>query len=326
MGVRHAPARRRSGGTGRGSSRSRRRARWRRSSRRRPPPASARPGGARAASVLPPAISASTSGGAEGGERRRGRGRASAGRTISPCDIGMPPASWARYSPKPICRISRLDLAEPALGVERRGPAGELAQALDVGRDPGQRRAPATGRPRARRSRSGRRCRAAPRAGRAPRPTQAGRRLRGGGGSAAAGREGAASRGRDAGGFGHRRPPRGRVCGAESIAAVACKPRDNRRGRQFGDARLLPLARGRGNFISVAGRLGLPAACGRNGGRMAGLEGFVAEYGDAGRRSARSAALAAGGFAKGVVGFALPLIGARASPARSCPTRWRWRC
>ena len=40
---------------------------------------------------------------------------------------------------------------------------------------------------------------------------------------------------------------------------------------------------------------------------MLGLEGFVAVYGPAAAVGA-TAALAAGGFAKGVVGFALPLI------------------
>ncbi len=41
---------------------------------------------------------------------------------------------------------------------------------------------------------------------------------------------------------------------------------------------------------------------------MTGLEGFIAEY-DAGAAVGAALALAAGGFAKGVVGFALPLGG-----------------
>ena len=38
------------------------------------------------------------------------------GRTISFWPIGRPPCSWARYSPKPICRTKRLALAEAARG------------------------------------------------------------------------------------------------------------------------------------------------------------------------------------------------------------------
>ena len=59
---------------------------------------------------------------------------------------------------------------------------------------------------------------------------------------------------------------------------------------------------------------------------MPGLDGFLDAVRPGARWSARPPALAAGGFAKGVVGFALPLIGAERSPAPSCPTRWRWRC
>jgi uncharacterized membrane protein YfcA len=47
---------------------------------------------------------------------------------------------------------------------------------------------------------------------------------------------------------------------------------------------------------------------GRRSGRVAGLEGFVAQFGVAALAGA-ALGMAAGGFAKGVVGFALPLIG-----------------
>ena len=57
---------------------------------------------------------------------------------------------------------------------------------------------------------------------------------------------------------------------------------------------------------------------------MLGLDGFIAAYGVAALVGA-AAALAAGGFAKGVVGFALPLIGLSLAGA-FVPYRWRWRC
>ena len=75
-------------------------------------------------------------GGAEGGER--GSRPRSAGRAISICDIGMPPASWARYSPEPICRISRSVSPRRPSASSARGPAGELAERLGVGRHPGE--------------------------------------------------------------------------------------------------------------------------------------------------------------------------------------------
>ena len=57
---------------------------------------------------------------------------------------------------------------------------------------------------------------------------------------------------------------------------------------------------------------------------MLGLDGFVDSYGTLAAVGAVGA-MAAGGFAKGVVGFALPLIGLSLAGA-FVPTRWRSRC
>ena len=73
---------------------------------------------ARAASVLPPSISASTAGTRNAATTSSPSPR-SRGRTISFCDIGMPPASCPRYSPQPICRISRSISPKPPAASSR---------------------------------------------------------------------------------------------------------------------------------------------------------------------------------------------------------------
>ena len=148
-------ARRRSGGTGRGSSRSRRRGRWRRSGGAGGRRASARPAG-RGRRRCAAATSAATAGVRKAASAAAPRPRSS-GRTISFCDIAMPPASCARYSPKPICRISRsVSPSRPA----RRAPRAQPAICRRPRhRSPSRRgRARRTGRPRAPGWRGGRRC------------------------------------------------------------------------------------------------------------------------------------------------------------------------
>ena len=159
------------------------------------------------------------------GARPRGCGRRrarraprprSCGRTISPCDIGMPPASWARYSPAPICRISALGLAEGAGGGEARGPRRRAGEGLGVGGRPGEARGRRTGRPRARalemRPPVLTRAASFARAAVDQRPGGGGR----GGGARAAGRRGAAS------GAGRGRL---RSCGGPSAAHCAARNR-----------------------------------------------------------------------------------------------------
>ena len=87
---------------------------------------------ARAASVLPWAIRVWTA-----GVRKAARSEGS-GRAISACDMGMPPASWARYSPAPICRIRRSVSPRRPAACEAGGPCGELAEGFGVGGDPGE--------------------------------------------------------------------------------------------------------------------------------------------------------------------------------------------
>jgi hypothetical protein len=58
----------------------------------------------------------------------RGSARPRSAGAISPWLIGMPPAIWARYSPKPICRISASISPKPGLGLQALGPALHLAQ------------------------------------------------------------------------------------------------------------------------------------------------------------------------------------------------------
>ena len=174
-----------------------------------------------------------------------------------------------------------LDLAEAPGGVEAAGPAGELAQALGI-RSPSRRgRGRRTGRPRAPRSRRGRAVltRAASALARGGDERRGG--LGGGGAAAAGARAGAASRARGRGRLRSSRAPHGRRCVRRGIvAAVAFKPRGKSGERQIRRARLLPpAARRRTTFLALPAP-GFPAKNGAGGGEnMAGLEGFVAEYG-----------------------------------------------
>ena len=151
---RHDLARRRSGGTGRGPSRSPRRGRWRRSWRcPRPRPSARRAARARRRccrrrrAPRPRACA----------RRVGGRGRRRAGRTISTCDIGMPPASWREVLAEGDLQDQPLGLAEAARRRRAARPAGDLAQRLGIGRHPGEAVRRRLRRPRAPRPRPARR-------------------------------------------------------------------------------------------------------------------------------------------------------------------------
>ena len=135
MGDGARPFRRQSGGTGRGSSPARRPGRWRRRSRGRGCPASASTSRVRAAAVLPCGDQRARRP-APGVQRQR---RCPDRRAISPWLIGMPPAIWARYSPKPICRISASISPNWPAASSAAGPGLHLAQRFDIGGQPGQR-------------------------------------------------------------------------------------------------------------------------------------------------------------------------------------------
>ena len=93
---------------------------------------------ARAASLLPSAISAATAAVRKAASARV-RGRASPGRTISTCDIGMPPASWRQVFAEADLQDQPLGLAEASRGlVERAGPSPRARAGLGIGRHPGQ--------------------------------------------------------------------------------------------------------------------------------------------------------------------------------------------
>ena len=119
-------------------SRACRRARRRRPSRRAPRTISST-SRARLAAVLPEAISASTSPPIRAATAAAVRPR-SAGRTISPWLIGMPPWIWARYSPSPMRTSSCSISAKLAAGVHALGVGGKLPHRFDIGRKPGQAR------------------------------------------------------------------------------------------------------------------------------------------------------------------------------------------
>ena len=60
----------------------------------------------------------------------------SAGRTTSPCETAMPPASCARYSPKAACRIRRSSSVRTVRRFQPLRPAEHFPQARHVGRNP----------------------------------------------------------------------------------------------------------------------------------------------------------------------------------------------
>ena len=68
----------------------------------------------------------------------RPRGRDRHGRTISPWLIGMPPRICARYSPSPMRTMSSSISPKRAGRVHALGIGGELADRLDIGREPGE--------------------------------------------------------------------------------------------------------------------------------------------------------------------------------------------
>ena len=98
---------------------------------------SARPAARGAAPCCRMAISASTSGVMRAATAAADRPR-SAGRTISPWLIGMPPWICARYSPRPMRTISSsISVEQPAL-LHALGIGGELPHRFDIGRKPGE--------------------------------------------------------------------------------------------------------------------------------------------------------------------------------------------